>query len=327
MPEANSNPNQPPSPGATPDTEAPFQIGKGLNPMLLGSLGIIFTGLALLIFYLIKFQRDEAAAKRRTEALLAMQAEDDRQHRREANVVGGMRRNIRRRVNRDQDDGFMQAMAGDDDDEMAEEEDVGPSFEFDENGKKIGKRKAAKLQAKEEKRQQREYDLREREERKRREVEKEAEREKEREKERLEEEAEEERKRKEKEEREKRELEEYLALKESFAVEEEGYDEVEGEEAENLMRDFVEYVKSNKVVNMDELSAHFGFRSEECVQKLQYFLESGQLEGVMDDRGKFIYISDEEFEAVAKFINQRGRVSIAELVEYSNKLIRLDAAA
>ena len=36
-------------------------------------------------------------------------------------------------------------------------------------------------------------------------------------------------------------------LKESFAVEEEGYDEVEGEEAENLMRDFVEYVKSNKV--------------------------------------------------------------------------------
>ena len=51
---------------------------------------------------------------------------------------------------------------------------------------------------------------------------------------------------------------------------------------------------------MDELSAHFGFRSEECVQKLQYFLESGQLEGVMDDRGKFIYIGDEEFEAGRK---------------------------
>ena len=43
-------------------------------------------------------------------------------------------------------------------------------------------------------------------------------------------------------------------LKESFAVEEEGYDEVEGEEAENLMRDFVEYVKSNKVrVNLVSL--------------------------------------------------------------------------
>ena len=67
----------------------------------------------------------------------------------------------------------MQAMVGDNDDEMAEEgnfwkknslsfffenlEDAGPNFEFDENGKKIGKRKAAKLQAKEEKRQQREY--------------------------------------------------------------------------------------------------------------------------------------------------------------------------
>ena len=49
------------------------------------SFWICIFRLALLIFYLIKFQRDEAAARRRTEALLAMQAEDDRQHRREAN--------------------------------------------------------------------------------------------------------------------------------------------------------------------------------------------------------------------------------------------------
>lgn len=45
---------------------------------------------------------------------------------------------------------------------------------------------------------------------------------------------------------------------------------------------------------------------------------------MIDDRGKFIYITMEELEAVAKFIRQNGRVSIAELAESSNRLITLD---
>ena len=43
----------------------------------------------------------------------------------------------------------------------------------------------------------------------------------------------------------------------------------------------------------------------------------------MDDRGKFIYISEEELKSVANFIKQRGRVSIVELVSSSNRLINL----
>jgi hypothetical protein len=44
---------------------------------------------------------------------------------------------------------------------------------------------------------------------------------------------------------------------------------------------------------------------------------------VVDDRGKFIFISDEELQAVANFIKQRGRVSISELVSSSNRLVNL----
>lgn len=51
--------------------------------------------------------------------------------------------------------------------------------------------------------------------------------------------------------------------------------------------------------------------------------ESGQLTGVMDDRGKFIYITVDELESVAKFIKQHGRVSISDLAESSNRLINL----
>ena len=40
-------------------------------------------------------------------------------------------------------------------------------------------------------------------------------------------------------------------------------------------------------------------------------------------RGKFIYISPEELEAVAKFIKQQGRVSISDLALNINKRISL----
>ena len=54
-------------------------------------------------------------------------------------------------------------------------------------------------------------------------------------------------------------------------------------------------------------------------------MAEGTLTGVLDDRGKFIYITMEELQSVAKFIKQRGRVSIQELAESSNRLIRLTA--
>lgn len=56
-----------------------------------------------------------------------------------------------------------------------------------------------------------------------------------------------------------------------------------------------------------------------------YFYHNSIL-GVMDDRGKFIYISEEELNNIAKFIKQRGRVSIADLAESSNSLIKLQDA-
>ena len=49
----------------------------------------------------------------------------------------------------------------------------------------------------------------------------------------------------------------------------------------------------------------------------------GYVTGVVDDRGKFIFISREEMQAVAKFVQKRGRVRISTLAQESNKLIDL----
>ncbi|VDL63890.1 unnamed protein product [Nippostrongylus brasiliensis] len=265
--------------------EAPFKLARdGIDPMLLGSVGILLSAEEHLSLVNSEARLDNSSSFAVEYAALAVHVPV---------VVPVTDRRVQH-----EDDGFMNQMLGHEDPEgnSSEEEGGAPLFGA-ESDEKIGKRKAAKLQAKAEKKAMREQELIEREERKRREKEREEKLEQERERERLEEEAEQERLRKEKEEREKRELEEYLALKESFAVEEEGFDQLEEEESSNLMKEFVDYVKTSKVVNMDELAAHFGLKSDEAISRLQYFLDNRILEGVMDDRGKFICITEEELNA------------------------------
>lgn len=53
----------------------------------------------------------------------------------------------------------------------------------------------------------------------------------------------------------------------------------------------------------------------------------GRLSGVMDDRGKYIYISEEEMKAVADYIKRQGRVSISHLASKSNQFIDLEPKA
>uniref|UniRef100_A0A0K0D1N1 DDRGK domain-containing protein 1 n=1 Tax=Angiostrongylus cantonensis TaxID=6313 RepID=A0A0K0D1N1_ANGCA len=281
--------------------EAPFKFTReGFDPLLLGSVGILLTTLSFIIYRLLRLHWDEVAARKRTEALLAMAEDDQRDGLREAQFTGGRRRNVRRRLQHQTDD-FVNQMLEQQDPEYddPDPESSSPIFGSDE---KIGKRKVAKLQAKAERKALREQELIEREERKRREKEKEEKLERERAKELEEERLEQERLAKEKEEREKKELEEYLALKSSFAVEEEGFDQIEEEESNNLMEQFAEYVKTSKIVNMDELAAHFGLKSDEAISRLHYFLDNGFLQGVMDDRGKFICITDDELNAGESYI-------------------------
>ncbi|KZC13085.1 PREDICTED: DDRGK domain-containing protein 1 [Dufourea novaeangliae] len=190
---------------------------------------------------------------------------------------------------------------------------------------KMGTKKRAKLAAKAEKKMQREVAERDREERKRKEQLLQEQRDKQYEKEREDELKQEEAERKAMEEKEKREYEEYLKMKEAFSIEEEGYDENDKEDEENLLESFVQYIKDNKVIVLEDLATVFSLKAASVVERIQELQVNGNITGVIDDRGKFIYISPEEFEAVAKFVKQRGRVSIVELAENSNRLINLNA--
>ncbi|XP_077136436.1 DDRGK domain-containing protein 1 [Ranitomeya variabilis] len=190
---------------------------------------------------------------------------------------------------------------------------------------KIGAKKQKKLEEKQARKAQREAEEAEREERKKQEMKREEERRKDEERLREEEEKQEEEKKKAKEEQEKREHEEYLRLKESFVVEEEGEAEtMDEEQTRSFLTEFINYIKASKVVILEDLGAHFGLRAQDAISRIQDLLADGSITGVIDDRGKFIYITTEELAAVAQFIRQRGRVSISELAQATNQLINLN---
>lgn len=190
---------------------------------------------------------------------------------------------------------------------------------------KIGAKKQKKLEEKQARRAQREAELEEREERKRMQELREQERQKEEENERLQEQKRDEELRRTKEEQERREEEEYQRLKESFVIEEQGEtEELSEQESRNLLQEFIDYVKTSKVVLLEDLASHFEMRTQDAIARLQDLMAQGFLTGVIDDRGKFIFITPQELDAVAEFIKQRGRVSITELAQASNTLINLN---
>ncbi|OWF49482.1 DDRGK domain-containing protein 1-like [Mizuhopecten yessoensis] len=240
------------------------------------------------------------------------------------NVPGGVRRRAPRR-------GRMQRRRNDDSDGEGDDSDLDVdgedgTFKFEDvlpAGK--GKKWEAKQQAKAERKEQRLMMEEEREEKKKREKLLEKQRKEEEDRQKAEDKIKEEEEKLLKEEEERREHEEYLKIKESFIVEDEGEADLEADlNSQSLLQEFIEHIKTSKVVMLEDLASHFKIRTQDAIDRVQDLVAEGRLTGVIDDRGKFIYITVEELQTIAKYIKQHGRVSITELAESSNRLINLN---
>lgn len=138
----------------------------------------------------------------------------------------------------------------------------------------------------------------------------------------------EEQERKLKEEKERKEKEEFDQWKDMFTIEEQGTKLAEdSDESQKLLQEFVDYVKSHKVVLLEDLASEFNLATQDAIDRVESLQAANRLTGIVDDRGKFIYITEEEMDKVAKFIQRRGRLGFAELSKECNKLIRLDGEA
>ncbi|DAZ93315.1 TPA: hypothetical protein N0F65_003266 [Lagenidium giganteum] len=127
------------------------------------------------------------------------------------------------------------------------------------------------------------------------------------------------------EEKAKKEQEEFDQWKNMFSVEEEGSKaDQESEESQELLQQFVAYIEQHKVVLLEDLATEFHLTTQEAIRRVEALQESNRITGIVDDRGKFIYITEEEMDKVARFIQRKGRLGLVELSKECNKLIRLE---
>jgi hypothetical protein len=119
----------------------------------------------------------------------------------------------------------------------------------------------------------------------------------------------------------KREQMEFDKWKGGFAVAEEG-EETEDVDTEDMINEFVNYIKLRKVVALEDLAGQFKINPNEIVERLKFLEQQGRICGIVDDRGKYIYLTEKEIVAIEKIFMVRGRISKSDLIKECNKIIR-----
>lgn len=129
--------------------------------------------------------------------------------------------------------------------------------------------------------------------------------------------------RREREEKEQAEQEEFEKWKVLFAVDVEGEAEPASTDASVVER-FLEYVKLRNIVNLEDLAAEFRIRTSAVIDRLERLEKLDRISGIFDDRGRYLYITHEEMQGVADWLQRKGRITRAELVAACNRIIRLN---
>lgn len=61
-------------------------------------------------------------------------------------------------------------------------------------------------------------------------------------------------------------------------------------------RAIVEYIERRKVVMLEDVAAEFKMLAKDVVAKIEWLEKEGKLLGITDDRGKYIHVTQEEFQ-------------------------------
>jgi hypothetical protein len=100
-----------------------------------------------------------------------------------------------------------------------------------------------------------------------------------------------------KEEQQKKEEDEFNKWKDFMVVQDEG-EENEDVNSEDLINDFINYIKLRKVVNLEDLSGEFKLNANDLVDRLKHLESQGRICGIIDDRGKYIYLTEKELQVI-----------------------------
>ena len=124
-------------------------------------------------------------------------------------------------------------------------------------------------------------------------------------------------------EKEKKEQEEYEKWKEFLTLEDSGTKLEEEKDEENLLEKFLSFIKLRKTVNIEDIAMRFDLSNKACIERINSLIESNMLKGVIDDRGKFLFIEDKEVEDLLSCISKKGHFTRGDLIESFSDIIRL----
>ena len=126
-----------------------------------------------------------------------------------------------------------------------------------------------------------------------------------------------------KEEEKQKEDELYNKWKDQIKIGEEGEEKFDFSN-EKIINEFLNYIKIRKVISLEDLSGTFKLSPNELVEKLNYFEKEGKILGIIDDRGKYIYITEKEMKMIEKMFLNRGRINKNDFIRECNRIIRFE---
>jgi len=114
----------------------------------------------------------------------------------------------------------------------------------------------------------------------------------------------------------------YKSWSGKISVEKKGSASIDDEDGDpSGLASFIAHIKERKIVLLEDLASEFRLQTVQVLSRINSLQAQGLLTGILDDRGKFLYITEEEMDRVAAVINERGRISVSELAGQCNALI------
>jgi len=84
--------------------------------------------------------------------------------------------------------------------------------------------------------------------------------------------------------------------------------------SQGMLGEFIEFIQEQKVVEMDELAVHFEMRTQDAIKRIEDLLMMGRIHGVIDDRGKFICVTEDELKAVTQLTKASTLLSLTSFI-------------
>lgn len=113
--------------------------------------------------------------------------------------------------------------------------------------------------------------------------------------------------------RERRETKEYQSWKSYITVVESGEAAPLSKDDPELMRRMCEYVRKEKVIDLQEMAAEFSMRTHEVIAMVTKLEQRGEITGFFADHSKYMFLSNGEMQELAQYIEERGRVDVQQL--------------